>query len=63
MSSRFSAMRKPTARGNCGVFLNDTNTVVAVVSFGNNGNCKGADYSARVDVADARDFILPFVGD
>jgi len=45
------------------VFLNDTSTVVAVVSFGFNGNCKGADYSARVDVADAQDFILPFVGD
>ena len=45
------------------MFLNDTNTVVAVVSFGNNDNCKDADYSARVDVADARDFILPFVGD
>jgi V8-like Glu-specific endopeptidase len=46
-----------------GVFLNDTNTVVAVVSFGFNGNCKGADYSARVDVPDAQDFILPFAGD
>ena len=46
-----------------GVFLDNTNTVVAVVSFGFNGNCKGADYSARVDVPDAQDFILPFVGD
>jgi len=43
--------------------LIDTNTVVAVGSFGFNGNCKGADYSARVDVPDAQDFILPFVGD
>lgn len=45
-----------------GVFLNDTSTVVAVVSFGNNDNCKGADYSARADVADTQDFVLPFLG-
>ncbi len=43
--------------------LNDANTVVAVVSFGFNGNCTDADYSARVDVPDAQDFSLPFVGD
>jgi hypothetical protein len=46
-----------------GVFLNDTNVLVAVTSFGFNGNCKGADYSARVDIADSQDFILPFVDD
>jgi Trypsin len=45
-----------------GVFLNDTNVIVAVVSFGENNNCKGADYSARTDIADSQDFILGFVG-
>jgi hypothetical protein len=44
-----------------GVYLNNTNVVVAVVSFGINNNCKGADYQARTDIADSRDFILPFL--
>jgi hypothetical protein len=46
-----------------GVFLNDTNVVVAVVSFGLNDNCKGSDYSARADIADTQDFVLGFLGD
>jgi trypsin len=44
-----------------GVYLNNTNVVVAVVSFGLNNNCKGADFSARTDIADSRDFILRFL--
>lgn len=44
-----------------GVFLNNTNQIVAVVSFGINSNCKGADYQARTDIADSQDFILPFL--
>ena len=44
-----------------GVYLNNTNTVVAVVSFGINNNCKGADYQARTDIADSQDFILRFL--
>jgi Trypsin len=44
-----------------GLFLNNTNVVVAVVSFGINGNCKGADYAARTDIEDSQDFILPFL--
>lgn len=44
-----------------GVYLNNTNIVVAVVSFGLNSICKGADYSARTDIADSQDFILPFL--
>jgi len=44
-----------------GVYLNNTNIVVAVVSFGLNGVCKGADFSARTDIADSQEFILPFV--
>jgi hypothetical protein len=44
-----------------GVYLNNTNSVVAVVSFGLNSICKGADYSARTDIADSQDFILRFL--
>lgn len=44
-----------------GVYLNNTNVVVAVVSFGLNSNCKGADFSARTDIADSQDFILSFL--
>jgi trypsin len=44
-----------------GVFLDNTNVIVAVVSFGINNNCKGADYQARTDIADSQDFILRFV--
>jgi hypothetical protein len=44
-----------------GVYLNNTNKVVAVVSFGLNSICKGADFSARTDIADSQDFILPFL--
>jgi hypothetical protein len=44
-----------------GVYLNNTNIVVAVVSFGLNSVCKGADFSARTDIADSQEFILPFI--
>jgi secreted trypsin-like serine protease len=44
-----------------GVYLNNTNVVVAVVSFGINNNCKGADYQARTDIADSQDFINDFL--
>lgn len=44
-----------------GVYLNNTNVVVAVVSFGLNSVCKGADFSARTDISDSQEFILPFV--
>ena len=44
-----------------GVFLNDTNIVVAVVSFGTNDDCKGSDYSARADIADTQDFVRSFL--
>jgi hypothetical protein len=43
------------------VMINDTNVVVAVVSFGMNYNCKGADYSFRVDRADSQAFIKSFL--
>ncbi|NIM95905.1 MAG: trypsin-like serine protease [Anaerolineales bacterium] len=43
------------------VMFNNTNIVVAVVSFGLNYNCKGADYGYRVDISESQDFILPFL--
>jgi len=43
------------------LFVNNTNEVVAVVSFGFNGTCHGADYSWRVDTQPSYDFILPFL--
>jgi Trypsin len=43
------------------VFVNNTNQIIAVVSFGFSGTCHGADYSWRVDTQPAYDFILPFV--
>ena len=43
------------------LFVNNTNQVVAVVSFGFSGTCHGADYSWRVDIASSQDFITPFL--
>jgi hypothetical protein len=43
------------------VFVNDTNEVMAVVSFGFSSTCHGADYSWRVDTQPSYDFILPFL--
>jgi hypothetical protein len=43
------------------VLVNDTNQVIAVVSFGFSGTCHGADYSWRVDTQVSYDFILPFL--
>ncbi|HVL53579.1 MAG TPA: trypsin-like serine protease [Vitreimonas sp.] len=56
--------RGGTCYGDSGgpVLVNDTNQVIAVVSFGFSGTCHGADYSWRVDTQDSYAFILPFVG-
>ena len=43
------------------VLVNNTNQVIAVVSYGFSGTCHGADYSWRVDTQDSYDFILPFL--
>ena len=43
------------------LFVNNTNDVLAVVSFGFSPTCHGADYSWRVDTQDSYDFILPFL--
>ncbi len=44
------------------VFVNDTNLVVAVVSWGDSLTCHGADYSWRVDTQDSYDFIGSYLG-
>ena len=43
------------------VFVNNTNLVLAVVSYGPSATCHGADYSWRVDTQSAYDFVLPFL--
>jgi hypothetical protein len=43
------------------VLINNTNQVLAVVSFGFSPTCHGADYSWRVDIQESYDFILPFL--
>ncbi len=43
------------------VFINNTNEVLAVVSYGYSATCHGADYSWRVDTQAAYDFIQPFL--
>lgn len=43
------------------VLVNNTNQVIAVVSFGASLTCHGADYSWRVDIQESYDFILPFL--
>jgi hypothetical protein len=54
---------KGTGGGNCSgdsggpIFLNDTNIIVAVNSFGLNANCVGSDFAYRVDIQEAHDFI------
>jgi hypothetical protein len=44
------------------LFVNNTNEVVAVVSFGDNPICHGADYSWRVDTIDSHQFVAGFLG-
>jgi len=43
------------------VLVNNTDEIIAVVSFGFSGTCHGADYSWRVDTQDSYNFILPFL--
>ena len=44
------------------VLVNNTNQVIAVVSYGFSQTCHGADYSWRVDTVDSYEFIQPFLG-
>jgi Trypsin len=65
-------LNNPSATGGVGgscfgdsggpVFVNNTNQVIAVVSYGDSLTCHGADYSWRVDTQPSYDFILPFLG-
>lgn len=43
------------------VFFSDTRVIAAVVSFGLNDNCKGADFGYRTDISNSQDFILSFL--
>jgi hypothetical protein len=45
------------------VLVNDTNEVIAVVSYGFSLTCHGADYSWRVDTQDSYDFVEPFLSE
>ncbi len=45
------------------LFVNNTNQVVAVVSYGDSLTCHGADYSWRVDNQEAHDFVGSFLTD
>jgi hypothetical protein len=55
--------RGGTCSGDSGgpVLVNNTNQIIAVVSYGFSGTCHGADYSWRVDTQDSYNFILPFL--
>ncbi|MGY1618503.1 trypsin-like serine protease [Geodermatophilus sp. SYSU D00691] len=56
--------RGGTCNGDSGgpVLVNDTDQIVAVVSFGYSGTCHGADYSWRVDTQNSYDFISQYLG-
>jgi secreted trypsin-like serine protease len=43
------------------VLVNNTNQVIAVVSFGFSSTCHGADYSWRVDTQDSYDFLSQYL--
>ncbi len=43
------------------ILLDDTNVVVAVVSFGLNPNCVGTDFNYRTDISSSLDFINPYL--
>lgn len=55
--------RGGTCSGDSGgpLFVQGTNEIVAVVSYGFSGTCHGADYSWRVDTQGSYDFVLPFL--
>jgi hypothetical protein len=71
-SGNLHTLNNPSAVGGVGgscfgdsggpVFVNDTNQVIAVVSYGPSLTCHGADYSWRVDTIDGYGFVQPFLG-
>jgi hypothetical protein len=70
-SGNLHTLNNPSAIGGVGgtcfgdsggpLFVNDTNQVISVVSYGFSGTCHGADYSWRVDTTDSYEFIVPFL--
>jgi hypothetical protein len=70
-SGNLHTLNNPSAVGGVGgtcfgdsggpLFVNDTNQVVAVVSYGFSGTCHGADYSWRVDTLDSYLFIQAYL--
>lgn len=43
------------------VFINNTNEILSVTSFGDSKTCHGADYSWRVDTTEAHAFVAPYL--
>ena len=43
------------------VFFDDTSVIAAIVSFGANNNCKGADFAYRMDIPDSQNFVYGFL--
>jgi secreted trypsin-like serine protease len=43
------------------VLLGDTNLVVGVASFVNNGRCSGSAFAYRLDTAASLDFLAPYL--
>jgi hypothetical protein len=43
------------------VFFDDSSVIAAVVSFGLNNNCKGADFGYRMDIPESQTFINSFL--
>ncbi len=43
------------------VLLDDSNIVVGILSFGQNGLCRGVDFSYRTDTETAQDFLDPYL--
>jgi hypothetical protein len=43
------------------LFFHGSNVVAAIVSFGQNANCKGVDFDYRADIAETQDFVTPYL--
>ncbi len=43
------------------VFFDDTSVIAAIVSFGKNNNCKGADFGYRMDIPDSQNYVYSFL--
>ena len=59
--ARSAAGAGPAAAAGGPVFINNTNDVIAVVSYGFSGTCHGADYSWRVDTIDSYAFLAAYI--